>query len=124
MKLLNSIKDNSVNHIVESGKDNSWSYTKYSNGTCELYGVFSFENIAITTGSGSFYYSNEVDTPKFPFSIVAGSADVLLSPSVSNVWFSTYYMSNKTDLVAFRANSTSSHVATIVVNILCIARWK
>ena len=66
--------------IVESGTSGIWSYHKYSDGTCELWGRKTITNLAISTalGSstapGSWYRSNSGQPfGRYPFSVYNSS---------------------------------------------------
>ena len=60
--------------IVESGTSGIWSYHKYSDGTCELWGRKTIKNLAISTALGSWYRSNSGQPfGSYPFSVYNSS---------------------------------------------------
>ena len=60
--------------IVESGTSGIWSYHKYSDGTCELWGRKTITNLAISTALGSWYRSNSGQPfGRYPFSVYNSS---------------------------------------------------
>ena len=60
--------------IVESGTSGIWSYHKYSDGTCELWGRKTIKNLAISTSLGSWYRSNSGQPfGSYPFSVYNSS---------------------------------------------------
>ena len=64
--------------IVESGTSGIWSYHKYSDGTCELWGRKTITNLAISTAlstaPGSWYRSSAGQTfGRYPFSVYNSS---------------------------------------------------
>ena len=60
--------------IVESGTSGIWSYHKYSDDTCELWGRKTIKNLAISTELGSWYrsYSGQ-QFGSYPFSVYNSS---------------------------------------------------
>ena len=60
--------------IVESGTSGIWSYHKYSDDTCELWGRKTIQNLAISTALGSWYRSNSGQPfGRYPFSVYNSS---------------------------------------------------
>ena len=60
--------------IVESGTSGIWSYHKYSDGTCELWGRKTIKSIAISTAIGSWYRSSAGQPfGSYPFSVYNSS---------------------------------------------------
>ena len=66
--------------IVESGTSGIWSYHKYSDGTCELWGRKTITNLAISTALGSStapgsWYRSSAGQPfgRYPFSVYNSS---------------------------------------------------
>ena len=66
--------------IVESGTSGIWSYHKYSDGTCELWGRKTIKNLAISTALGSStapgsWYRSSAGQPfgRYPFSVYNSS---------------------------------------------------
>ena len=60
--------------IVESGTSGIWSYHKYSDGTCELWGRKTITNLAISTALGSWYRSSAGQPfGRYPFSVYNSS---------------------------------------------------
>ena len=66
--------------IVESGTSGIWSYHKYSDGTCELWGRKTIKNLAISTAFGSStapgsWYRSSAGQPfgRYPFSVYNSS---------------------------------------------------
>ena len=60
--------------IVESGTSGIWSYHKYLDGTCELWGRKTIKNLAISTSLGSWYRSNSGQPfGSYPFSVYNSS---------------------------------------------------
>ena len=60
--------------IVESGTSGIWSYHKYSDGTCELWGRKTIKNLAISTELGSWYRSSAGQPfGSYPFSVYNSS---------------------------------------------------
>ena len=60
--------------IVESGTSGIWSYHKYSDDTCELWGRKTIKNLAISTELGSWYRSNSGQPfGSYPFSVYNSS---------------------------------------------------
>ena len=60
--------------IVESGTSGIWSYHKYSDDTCELWGRKTITNLAISTALGSWYRSNSGQPfGRYPFSVYNSS---------------------------------------------------
>ena len=66
--------------IVESGTSGIWSYHKYSDGTCELWGRKTIKNLAISTALGSStapgsWYRSSAGQPfgSYPFSVYNSS---------------------------------------------------
>ena len=60
--------------IVESGTSGIWSYHKYSDDTCELWGRKTITNLAISTALGSWYRSNSGQPfGSYPFSVYNSS---------------------------------------------------
>ena len=60
--------------IVESGTSGIWSYHKYSDGTCELWGRKTIKNLAISTALGSWYRSSAGQPfGSYPFSVYNSS---------------------------------------------------
>lgn len=60
--------------IVESGTSGIWSYHKYSDDTCELWGRKTIKNLAISTKLGSWYRSNSGQQfGSYPFSVYNSS---------------------------------------------------
>ena len=60
--------------IVESGTSGIWSYHKYSDGTCELWGRKTIKNLAISTELGSWYRSDSGQPfGRYPFSVYNSS---------------------------------------------------
>ena len=60
--------------IVESGTSGIWSYHKYSDGTCELWGRKTIKNLAISTALGSWYRSSSGQPfGSYPFSVYNSS---------------------------------------------------
>lgn len=60
--------------IVESGTSGIWSYHKYSDGTCELWGRKTITKLAISTALGSWYRSSAGQIfGSYPFSVYNSS---------------------------------------------------
>ena len=60
--------------IVESGTSGIWSYHKYSDDTCELWGRKTITNLAISTALGSWYRSSAGQPfGSYPFSVYNSS---------------------------------------------------
>ena len=60
--------------IVESGTSGIWSYHKYSDGTCELWGRKTITKLAISEKLGSWYRSSAGQTfGRYPFSVYNSS---------------------------------------------------
>lgn len=60
--------------IVESGTSGIWSYHKYSDDTCELWGRKTITNLAISTALGSWYRSSSGQPfGRYPFSVYNSS---------------------------------------------------
>lgn len=60
--------------IVESGTSGIWSYHKYSDGTCELWGRKTIKDLAISTALGSWYRSSAGQPfGRYPFSVYNSS---------------------------------------------------
>ena len=60
--------------IVESGTSGIWSYHKYSDGTCELWGRKTITKLAISEELGSWYRSSAGQTfGRYPFSVYNSS---------------------------------------------------
>ena len=60
--------------IVESGTSGIWSYHKYSDGTCELWGRKAIKNLAISEELGSWYRSSAGQPfGRYPFSVYDSS---------------------------------------------------
>lgn len=125
MKLLNSIKNNSVNHIVESGDSNGWKYVKFNDGSCYLFRSNKFTDVDINTLSKdtNFYYIL-VESDKFPFSIVTGSGLLFLTTRNAGIFAFSNNMSGHSTEASICLLSPTLRTLSLYVNILCIARWK
>lgn len=75
----------------------TWSYRKYSDGSCDLWGVFSVTP-ASSTASGSMYYSDILYVAT-PFALRAG----VLTGAIENLcWIANPSIATSTSRVAFR----------------------
>ena len=91
---MNDLDNDGVYRSCVTGTSGIWKYRKWSDGTVELWGIFSISNVACTTALGNMYRTGAFSSPSFPFSVSnpvvvasyesAGYGAMLWATSVSN----------------------------------------
>ena len=116
-----------VNHVVEEGTDDIWTYRKWADGKAECWGVQTQKNVVISNAWGSLYESAGytvalpsglfVDTPVFNISLI-GNGGIMLQ---------TYSLGSKTEsphLCAVKPVPVPQGIDTINTSIIAYGRWK
>ncbi len=68
--------DNAADYVVEQGVSGKWSYRKWNSGIGECWGIFSTDNITVSTAWGQVYYGGWMGTTvnktarKYPFAFI------------------------------------------------------
>lgn len=112
-------------YIVEQGVSGSWTYQKWNSGVAELWGYTQLTDVPITnTNNDGYYFSNVLSSDVLPFSIVAGSANVVFTCANAGMWCTATSMSTATQYVTFRINRIKSITTDVNVYIQVKSRWK
>ena len=101
-------------NVLETGTSGNWKYTKFRDGTCELFYANDSYSAAMTAQKGNVYTFSSDDEVLYPFDVYDawGSVDARVSSNVTIPWAGNVrFWQLKVSFRLFNPTSTTSTVA-------------
>lgn len=136
MKIISDGKTIEVYEILEeydtvSSDSTNWHVKKWSNGTCDLYGLHTFRSVPInnasgsifTSASGEYYFEYPFKLPKI-YSLVFNIRNTVSGGAGIFFGYQTGDATLITPWIQFWRTSSHNSIGSIIVSAHVYARWK
>lgn len=107
--------------IIETGSNANGRYIKYADGTMICHGLFSLGTCAVTTTTGSSFYTASTNTLTYAAGFIAAPTVTANCQNASTIWVTRIIPSTSTaDIRLVSSTSTSTSISVLYT---AIGRW-